>query len=74
MTLRYEFTGNGKDITIATVPKELSFPQHCMFVAADWTPDGSWNTHIQFNKDNNTFTALKTKGGILCRGQITIML
>ena len=74
LTLRYEFTGNGNDITIATVPKELSFPQHCMFVAADWTPDGSWNTHIQFNKDNNTFTALKTKGGILCRGQITMML
>lgn len=74
LTLRYEFTGNGNDITIAIVPKELSFPQHCMFVAADWTPDGSWNTHIQFNKDNNTFTALKTKGGILCRGQITIML
>lgn len=74
LTLRYEFTSNGNDITIATVPKELSFPQHCMFVAADWTPDGSWNTHIQFNKDNNTFTALKTKGGILCRGQITIML
>lgn len=74
LTLRYEFTGNGNDITIATVPKELSFPQHCMFVAADWTPDGSWNTHIQFNKDNNTFTALKTKGGILCRGQLTIML
>ena len=74
LTLRYEFTGNGNDITIATVPKELSFPQHCMFVAADWTPDGSWNTHIQFNKDNNTFTALKTRGGILCRGQLTIML
>ncbi|MBW7802642.1 DUF859 domain-containing protein [Streptococcus thermophilus] len=74
LTLRYEFTGNGNDITIATVPKELSFPQHCMFVAADWTPDGSWNTHIQFSKDNNTFTALKTKGGILCRGQITMML
>ena len=74
LTLRYEFTGNGNDITIATVPKELSFPQHCMFVAADWTPDGSWNTHIQFNKDNNTFTALKTNGGILCRGQLTIML
>ena len=74
LTLRYEFTGNGNDITIATVPKELSFPQHCMFSVADWTPDGSWNTHIQFNKDNNTFTALKTKGGILCRGQITIML
>ena len=74
LTLRYEFTGNGNDITIATVPKELSFPQHCMFVAADWTTDGSWNTHIQFNKDNNTFTALKTKGGILYRGQITMML
>lgn len=74
LTLRYEFTSNGNDITIATVPKELSFPQHCMFSVADWTPDGSWNTHIQFNKDNNTFTALKTKGGILCRGQITIML
>lgn len=74
LTVRYEFTGNGNDITIATVPKELSFPQHCMFVAADWTPDGSWNTHIQFNKDNNTFTALKTKGGILCRGQLTVML
>lgn len=74
LTVRYNFTGNGNDITIATVPKELSFPQHCMFVAADWTTDGSWNTHIQFNKDNNTFTALKTKGGILCRGQITMML
>lgn len=74
LTLRYEFTGNGNDITIATVPKELSFPQHCMFFAADWTTDGSWNTHIQFNKDNNTFTALKTKGGILYRGQITMML
>lgn len=74
LTVRYEFTGNGNDITIATVPKELSFPQHCMFSVADWTPDGSWNTHIQFNKDNNTFTALKTKGGILYRGQITITL
>ena len=75
LTLRYEFTGNGNDITIATVPKEvLSSDQHYMFVAADWTPDGSWNTHIQFNKDNNTFTALKTKGRILCRGQITMML
>ena len=75
LTVRYEFTGNGNDITIATVPKEvLSSDQHCMFVAADWTPDGSWNTHIQFNKDNNTFTALKTKGRILCRGQITMML
>lgn len=75
LTVRYEFTGNGNDIAIATIPKEvLSSDQHCMFVAADWTPDGSWNTHIQFNKDNNTFTALKTKGGILCRGQITIML
>lgn len=74
LTVRYEFTGNGNDITIATVPKELSFPQHCMFSVADWTPDGSWNTHIQFNKDNNTFTALKTKGGILYRGQLTIML
>ena len=74
LTVRYDFTGNGNDITIATVPKELSFPQHCMFVAADWTADGSWNTHIQFNKDNNTFTALKTKGGILYRGQITMML
>lgn len=74
LTVRYDFTGSGNDITIATIPKELSFLQHCMFSVADWTPDGSWSTHIQFNKDNNTFTALKTKGGILYRGQITIML
>ena len=75
LTVRYEFTGNGNDIAIATIPKEvLSSDQHCMFNVADWTPDGSWNTHIQFNKDNNTFTALKTKGRILYRGQITMML
>ncbi|MEG9242647.1 DUF859 domain-containing protein [Streptococcus thermophilus] len=74
LTVRYEFTGNGNDIAIATVPKEFYFQQNYMFVVADWTPDGSWNSHIQFNKDNNTFTALKTKGRILYRGQLTIML
>ena len=75
LTVRYEFTGDGNNIAFATVPKEvLSSQQNYMFVAAAWTTDGSVNTHVQFNKDTNTLTALETKNGLFYVGQLTITI
>lgn len=75
LTVRYDFTGDGNNIAFATIPKEvLSSQQNYMFVAAAWTTDGAVNTHVQFNKDTNTLTALETKNGLFYVGQLTITI
>lgn len=75
LTVRYNFTGNGDTIVFATIPKEiLTAPQSYMYVIADWTPSGSYNTHAQVSEGSNYISAIDTKNGFLYRGQLTIML
>lgn len=75
LTVRYNFTGNGGDITFATIPKEIfTAPQSYMYVIADWSTSGSYNTHAQINDGTSSILAIGTKNGLLYRGQLTIML
>lgn len=75
LTVRYNFTGNGDTITFATIPKEIfTAPQSYMYVIADWTPSGSYNTHAQINEGASHISAIDTRNGILYRGQLTVML
>ena len=75
LTVKYNFTGNGDNITFATIPKEIfTAPQSYMYVIADWSTSGSNNTHAQINVGTSSIVALATTNGILYRGQLTIML
>lgn len=75
LTVRYHFTGNGDNITFATIPKEVfTAPQNYMLTIAIWTIDGSDNTHVQIDKGSNSLMALSTKNGWSYAGQLTIML
>lgn len=75
LTVRYDFTGNGNTITFATIPKEIfTAPQSYMYVIADWSTDGSYNTHAQINSGSSFISAINTKNGWAYAGQLTIML
>lgn len=75
LTVKYNFTGNGNNITFATIPKEIfTAPQSYMYVIADWTTDGSYNTHAQISNGTSSIFAINTKNDVLYRGQLTIML
>ncbi|AZF89012.1 capsid and scaffold protein [Streptococcus phage CHPC642] len=75
LTVRYDFTGNGNTITFATIPKEIfTAPQSYMYVIADWSTDGSYNTHAQINSGASFISAINTKNGWAYAGQLTIML
>ena len=75
LTVKYNFTGNGNNITFATIPKEIfTAPQSYMYVIADWTTDGSYNTHAQISEGTSSILAINTKNDVLYRGQLTIML
>ncbi|AUN43328.1 capsid and scaffold protein [Streptococcus phage vB_SthS_VA698] len=75
LTVKYNFTGNGNNITFATIPKEIfTAPQSYMYVIADWTTDGSYNTHAQISVGTSSIFAINTKNDVLYRGQLTIML
>lgn len=75
LTVRYDFTGNGNTIVFATIPKEVfTAQQSYMYVIADWTTNGSYNTHAQINNGTSFISAIDTKSGLLYRGQLTIML
>lgn len=75
LTVRYDFTGNGNTIIFATIPKEIfTAPQSYMYVIADWSTDGSYNTHAQINSGSSFISAINTKNGWSYAGQLTIML
>jgi len=75
LTVKYNFTGNGNNITFATIPKEIfTAPQSYMYVIADWTNDGSYNTHAQISNGTSSIIAINTKNDVIYRGQLTIML
>ena len=75
LTVKYNFTGNGNNITFATIPKEIfTAPQSYMYVIADWSTSGSNNTHAQISDGTSSILAIGTKNGVLYRGQLTVML
>ncbi|AZF92102.1 tail protein [Streptococcus phage CHPC1230] len=75
LTVKYNFTGNGDNITFATIPKEIfTAPQSYMYVIADWSTSGSNNTHAQISDGTSSIVAIGTKNGVLYRGQLTVML
>ncbi|AZF92352.1 hypothetical protein CHPC879_0017 [Streptococcus phage CHPC879] len=75
LTVRYNFTGNGNNITFATIPKKIfTAQQSYMYVIADWNTSGSHNTHAQISEGTSSIFAIDTKNDVLYRGQLTIML
>ena len=76
LTIKYDFTGNGNDMTFANVPTSIfTAPQAYMFVIAGWTiPGNDGNVHVQVNKNAGAFHALATHKGVRYMGQLTIMI
>jgi hypothetical protein len=76
LTIKYDFTGNGNDMTFANVPTSIfTAPQAYMFVIAGWAiPGNDGNVHVQVNKNAGAFHALATHKGVRYMGQLTIMI
>ncbi|WP_164682181.1 DUF859 domain-containing protein [Streptococcus hyointestinalis] len=73
LTVRYECTGTGSNLTIGYIPN-WSAPQNYMFVIAGWSIGGSDNSHLQINANTSALTILSSGKGVVYRGQITIMI
>ena len=73
LTVRYECTGTGSNLTIGSIPN-WSAPQNYMFVIAGWSIGGSDNSHLQINANTSALTILSSGKGVIYRGQITIMI
>lgn len=73
LTVRYECTGTGSNLTIGFIPN-WSAPQSYMFVIAGWSIGGSDNSHLQINANTSALTILSSGKGVVYRGQITIMI
>ena len=73
LTVRYECTGTGSNLTIGSIPN-WSAPQSYMFVIAGWSIGGSDNSHLQINANTSALTILSSGKGVVYRGQITIMI
>ena len=73
LTVRYECTGTGSNLTIGSIPN-WSAPQSYMFVIARWSIGGSDNSHLQINANTSALTILSSGKGVVYRGQITIMI
>lgn len=75
LTVRYNFTGNGKTFTFAKIPPEiLTAPQSYMFTIPNWSVSGGDNAHVQVAEGSSDFNILESSNGVLYRGQITIMI
>ena len=73
LTVRYECTGTGSNLTIGSIPNWTA-PQSYMFVIAGWSIGGSDNSHLQINANTSALTILSSGKGVVYRGQITIMI
>lgn len=75
LTVKYNFTGNGSDVTLASLPPEVfTAPQSYMFTISGWSIFADTQVHVQVNVGSGMFNAMQTKNGIDYRGQLTIML
>lgn len=75
LTIKYDFVGNGSDVTIAKIPSNVWVaPQAYMLVIAKWAIGGSDNCHVQVNKGSSDLNAISTEKGAHYLGQLTIMI
>lgn len=75
LTVKYNFTGNGSDVTIASLPtKVFTAPQGYMFTIKAWYRLADHDTHAQINEGGSDIVALETLKNWNYRGQLTIML
>lgn len=75
LTIKYDFVGNGSTMTIAKLPSSVFVaPQNYMFVVANWSIEGSKNSHVQINKGQSDLNVLATSNDTVYQGQITIMI
>lgn len=75
LTVKYNFTGNGSDMTIAKLPPEvLTAPQAYMFTISGWSIGTNQDAHVQINKDSSNIAVLATGKDTTYLGQLTIML
>lgn len=75
LTVKYNFTGNGSDVTIAKLPPEVfTAPQAYMFTISGWSIGTNTDAHVQINKDSSSIVVLGTGKDTAYLGQLTIML
>lgn len=75
LTVKYNFTGNGSDMTIAKLPPEvLTAPQAYMLTISGWSIGTNTDAHVQINKDSSNIAVLATSKDTTYLGQLTIML
>lgn len=75
LTVKYNFTGNGSDVTIAKLPPEvLTAPQNYMFTISGWSIGTNSDVHAQINKGASDVNVLAATKDINYQGQLTIML
>ncbi|MED5856646.1 DUF859 domain-containing protein [Streptococcus anginosus] len=75
LTVRYDFKGNGQNITFANIPEDVwKAPQSYMQIIAGWSIGGSDNTHVQINQGTSNIHALATGNNVIYKGQLTIMI
>lgn len=75
LTVKYNFTGNGNDVTLASLPPEVfTAPQSYMFTISGWSFFADTQVHVQVDVGTGRFNAMQTRNGIDYKGQITIML
>ena len=73
--MKYNFTGNGNDVTLASLPPEVfTAPQSYMFTISGWSIFADTQVHVQVDVGTGRFNAMQTRNGIDYKGQITIML
>lgn len=75
LTVRYNFTGNGDDIKIASLPADIfKSPQDYMLTIKAWYRLADHDGHAQISGGRSDIVALATLKNWDYRGQLTIML
>ncbi|AVO22741.1 putative minor structural protein [Streptococcus phage D1811] len=75
LTVRYNFTGNGDDIKIASLPADIfKSPQDYMLTIKAWYRLANHDGHAQISGGTSDIVALATLKNWNYRGQLTIML
>lgn len=75
LTVKYNFTGSGSDVTIAKLPPEvLTAPQNYMFTISGWAIGTNSDVHAQISKGTSDINVLSAPKDKDYQGQLTIML
>lgn len=75
LTVRYNFTGNGEDFKIASLPADIfKSPQDYMLSIKAWYRLADHDGHAQISAGKSDIVALATLKNWDYRGQLTIML